>query len=100
MVVALRHRLEFGHSRFRVGQIVNLRPIGNRPVALDALLDGPITNRPQVANLPHITQTTNVQSLEGVALTTMPLRIPLAHRKTWHSRDSYVNRQGPPNRFV
>jgi len=33
-----------------VGQIVNLRPIGNRPVALDALLDGQITNRPQVAN--------------------------------------------------
>jgi len=50
-VVHLHHRLEFGHSRFRVGQIVNLRPIGNRPVALDALLDGPITNRPQIDNL-------------------------------------------------
>jgi glycosyltransferase involved in cell wall biosynthesis len=36
-----------------VGQIVNLRPIGNRPVNHDALPNGPITNRPQVTNLPH-----------------------------------------------
>ena len=40
-----------------MGQIGNLRPIGNRPVVLDASLDRPIANRPQVINLPHITKT-------------------------------------------
>src|SRR5258708_5582967 len=38
----------------RVGQIDNLRPIVNRPVNNEALPNGPITNRPQVTNLPHI----------------------------------------------
>src|SRR5437868_1506070 len=39
---------------FSVGQIVNLRPIGNRPAAeLGRLFDGPISNRPQINNLPH-----------------------------------------------
>jgi len=37
-----------------VGQIGNLRPIGNRPVDHDALPNRPIANRPQVTNLPHI----------------------------------------------
>src|SRR5216684_755657 len=41
------------HNSTNVGQIVNLRPIVNRPVALNASRDGPITNRPQVNNLPH-----------------------------------------------
>jgi hypothetical protein len=36
-----------------VGQIGNLRPIGNRPVNNEAFPNGPIANRPQVANLPH-----------------------------------------------
>jgi hypothetical protein len=36
-----------------VGQIGNLRPIGNRPVNNEAYPNGPITNRPQVTNLPH-----------------------------------------------
>jgi phosphoribosylamine--glycine ligase len=36
-----------------VGQIVNLRPIGNRPVHEFGIIYGPITNRPQVTNLPH-----------------------------------------------
>ena len=60
--------VEFGHSRFRVGQIGNLRPIGNRPVGLDASLDGPIANRPQVTNLPHIrkTQMSKVVGQDGI----------------------------------
>jgi len=39
-----------------VGQVVNLPADVNRPVAeiLSELLNGPITNRPQVTNLPHI----------------------------------------------
>jgi hypothetical protein len=37
----------------RVGQIVNLRPIGNRPVNNSEVSDRPIANRPQVTNLPH-----------------------------------------------
>jgi hypothetical protein len=37
-----------------VGQIVNLRPIGNRPVKI-RIINGPIANRPQDAILPHIT---------------------------------------------
>ncbi len=36
-----------------VGQIDNLRPIGNRPVNNEAYPNRPITNRPQVTNLPH-----------------------------------------------
>ena len=36
-----------------VGQIGNLRPIGNRPVNNEADPNRPITNRPQVTNLPH-----------------------------------------------
>jgi len=36
-----------------VGQIENLRPIGNRPVNNEAYPNRPITNRPQVTNLPH-----------------------------------------------
>jgi hypothetical protein len=35
------------------GSLFNLRPFGNRPVAMDASLNGPIANRPQVNNLPH-----------------------------------------------
>jgi len=37
----------------RVGQIDNLRPIGNRPVNNEALPNRPISNRPQVTNPPH-----------------------------------------------
>jgi ATP-binding cassette, subfamily B, bacterial len=44
----------------RVGQIGNLRPIGNRPVNNEALPNGPITNRPQVTNPPHIRVLDNV----------------------------------------
>jgi len=36
-----------------LGQVGNLRPIGNRPVALKAPLDRPIFNRRQDAILPH-----------------------------------------------
>ncbi len=36
-----------------VGQIDNLRPIANRPFDHKASPHGPITNRPQVTNLPH-----------------------------------------------
>ena len=40
-------------SLIHVGQIVNLRPIGNRPVNEFGIIYGPINNRPQVTNLPH-----------------------------------------------
>ncbi len=37
-----------------VGQVGNLRPIGNRPVYKSGqIIYGPITNPPQIANLPH-----------------------------------------------
>jgi len=36
-----------------VGQVGNLRPIGNRPVNSNASPGGPITNRPQDTILPH-----------------------------------------------
>jgi len=42
-----------------VGQIGNLRPIGNRPIRRCFIIDGPITNRPQVTNLPHISYLRN-----------------------------------------
>jgi hypothetical protein len=35
---------------FTVGQVGNLRPIVNRPLAVS----GSIANRPQVNNLPHM----------------------------------------------
>jgi len=38
----------------RVGQIGNLPPIENRPAVFEASPDGPISNRRQVTNLPHI----------------------------------------------
>ena len=38
-----------------VGQIVNLRPIGNRPVNEFGITNAPITNRPHVDNPPHRT---------------------------------------------
>lgn len=37
-----------------VGQVGNLRPIGNRPVEYSANRTGRITNPPQVTNLPHM----------------------------------------------
>src|SRR5260370_42090968 len=37
----------------RVGQVVNLRPIGNRPVNNSEFNNGPINNRPQDAILPY-----------------------------------------------
>src|SRR5258708_16078420 len=42
-----------------VGQIDNLRPIVNRPVNNEALPNGPIANRPQGTNLPHVPVRTN-----------------------------------------
>ena len=46
-----------------MGQIVNLRPIGNRPVTWNDSRYGPITNRPQVTNLPHkMEELSNVNS--------------------------------------
>ena len=39
--------------RIYVGQIGNLQPIGNRPVNNEAYPNRPITNRPQVTNLPQ-----------------------------------------------
>src|SRR5258708_28609012 len=36
-----------------VGQIVNLRPIGNRPVNTSEFMNGPLTNLPQDNYLPH-----------------------------------------------
>jgi hypothetical protein len=44
---------------FDVGQVGNLRPIGNRPAARNASPFGPITNQPQITNLPH-TKMSNV----------------------------------------
>ena len=39
-----------------VGQVDNLRPIGNRPVNNSEFTTRRITNPPQVINLPHIDQ--------------------------------------------
>jgi hypothetical protein len=36
-----------------VGQVVNLRRVGNPPQPPLSKAAGPISNRPQVANLPH-----------------------------------------------
>jgi hypothetical protein len=36
-----------------VGQVGNLRPIGNRPVSNSGINRRRITNPPQVTNLPH-----------------------------------------------
>jgi len=36
-----------------VGQVGNLRRIGNPPVTEFGIIYGPIANRPQVTNLPH-----------------------------------------------
>jgi len=36
-----------------VGQVGNLRRIGNPPGVDSGIIYGPIANRPQVANLPH-----------------------------------------------
>ena len=38
-----------------VGQVVNLRPIVNRPLAASAKPPRRVTNPPQVDNLPHVT---------------------------------------------
>jgi hypothetical protein len=48
------------HTNF-VGQVGNLRPIGNRPVSNSVSNTGRITNPPQVTNLPH-TISTNLRS--------------------------------------
>src|SRR5260221_14447479 len=37
----------------RLLTVANLRPIGNRPINEFGIIYGPITNRPQIANLPH-----------------------------------------------
>ena len=37
-----------------VGQVGNLRRIGNPPGPEQEMSSGPITNRPRVINLPHI----------------------------------------------
>jgi len=36
-----------------VGQVGNLRRIGNPPGPVSGIFNGPIANRPQVTNLPH-----------------------------------------------
>ena len=36
-----------------MGQVGNLRPIGIRPLNNSEFIYGPITNRPQITNLPH-----------------------------------------------
>ena len=41
-------------TNFRVVQVGNLRPIGNRPFAGKASTSMPINNRQQVANLPYM----------------------------------------------
>jgi hypothetical protein len=63
--------LNLGH--FSVGQDGILRPIGNRPVAWEGVPYGPITNRPQIDNLPH----TKVQNVQTQAQTEAGLPDPI-----------------------
>jgi len=51
----LRNKVEDKAREFQcaVGQDGILRPIGNRPATEFGIIYGPITNRPQVTNLPH-----------------------------------------------
>ena len=55
-----------GRSWFDVGQAGSLQPIGNRP-AWDEVKAraGPIANRPQVSNLPHLLRPCVVQRIEN-----------------------------------
>jgi len=58
---APRRLFNLAHTN-RVGQVGNLRRIGNPPGVGSGITYGPITNRSQVTNLPHTISTAQCQA--------------------------------------
>jgi len=67
-----------------VGQIGNLRPIGNRPGAGNELFNGPIINRPQVSNLPYKIFCLLLMLFMAAVLFAQPAQPPSEQKETTH----------------